>query len=234
MAPGTNPGAVENDSRCDPSLPRILLVGGIGITAFLPSIRDWESRGLPYHVHYAVKSPDDAAFLDRLPADKTTLYASSRGERLNLEKVIPRPAETGGNTDPPARIFSCGPSGMMKECARITSALGYPAHMVHFEDFGGGAGGDLGAPFEVEIEDLDSNRRADLAVPSNRTLLDVLNEAGFDIVFSCRAGGCGACKVKVCGGEVDYRSGALLEKEKGLALQTCVDRGRGKLKLEVI
>ncbi|KAL8366405.1 hypothetical protein RB595_004941 [Gaeumannomyces hyphopodioides] len=234
MAPGANPRAVENDSRCDESLPRILVVGGIGITAFLPSISLWEDMRLPYHVHYAVKSPEEAAFLDRLPASKTTLYASSRGERLDLDKIIPKPEPHGG-PDPPARIFSCGPAGMMKECARVTSALGYPEHMVHFEDFGGGgAGGGLGEAFEVEVEDPDESRRTDLAVPSNKSLLDVLNEAGFDIAFSCKVGGCGACKVKVCHGEVDYKSSALLEKEKGRALQACVDRGRGKLKLELI
>ncbi|KAL8336546.1 hypothetical protein RB601_000390 [Gaeumannomyces tritici] len=236
MAPGGNPRAVENDSRCDESAPRVLVVGGIGITAFLPSIRLWEDKGLPYHVHYAVRSPEEAGFLDRLPAGKTTLYASSRGERLELAKVIPKLDDGRPDAPPAARIFSCGPAGLMAECARVTSALGYPEHMVHFEDFGGGggAGGGLGESFEVEVEDPDLNRRADLAVPSNRTLLEVLNEAGFEVAFSCKAGGCGACKVRVCQGEVEYKSDALLDKDKGHALQACVDRGRGKLKLELI
>lgn len=230
MAPGTNPGAQENDAKCDQGLTRVLIIGGIGITAFLPSIRDWESKDLPYRIHYAVRSPEEAAFLDRLPADKTTLYASSRRERLDIGNVIPKPGR--GNAHQ-ARIFSCGPSRMMQECARITTQLSYPEHMVHFEDFGGGEGGHLGDAFEVEVDEPDTNRHEQLTVPSNKSLLDVLNEVGFDVVFSCKSGACGACKVKVCQGEIDYKSTALLAKEKGVALQSCVDRGRGKLKIEV-
>ncbi|BCS02197.1 uncharacterized protein AKAW2_60461A [Aspergillus luchuensis] len=230
MAPGTNPKAQENDAKCDQSLTCVVIVGGVGITAFLPSIRDWESKGVPYLIYYAVRTPEEAAFLDQLPADKTILYVSSRGKRLDIRSVIPKPGPDNAHQ---ARIFSCGPSRMMQECARITSDLGYPEHMIHFEDFGGSEGGNLGDAFEVEVDEPDTNRHEMLTVPSNKTLLDVLNEAGFDIVYSCKSGACGACKVKVCQGEVDYKSTALLVKEKGIALQSCVDRGVGKLKIEV-
>ncbi|KAI6760381.1 hypothetical protein HG530_009241 [Fusarium avenaceum] len=230
MSPGTNLGAQENDSKADQNLERILIVGGIGITAFLPPIREWESKGLPYHLHYAVQSPEDAPFLDELPNDKTTIYAKSEGQRLNIQQVIPKPSTEDKIF--PARIFSCGPGGMMKECQRITADLGYPEHMVHFEDFGSG-GDNLGDPFEVDVQEPETNRHETVTVPSNKTLLDVLNEAGFDILYSCKSGACGACKVTVCNGEVDYKSTALLAKEKGSALQACVDRGLGKLAVEI-
>lgn len=230
MSPGSNQSAVENDAKCDDDLMRILIVGGIGITAFLPSIRDWERKDLPYHVHYAVRSPEEAAFLSELPQNKTTLYAKSRGERLKTEELIPEP---GPNNTHQARIFSCGPQRMMKACEHRTSQLDYPEHMVHYEDFGSGAGGDLGESFEVEVTEPDANRHETFVVPSNKTLLDVLNDAGFDVLFSCKAGACGACKVTVCEGDIDYKSNALIAKEKGVALQSCVDRGFGKLKLEI-
>lgn len=230
MAPGGNPGAEENDTKCDPSTPRVVIVGGIGITAFLPSIRDWEREGRPYHVHYAVRSPEEAAFLDQIPAGRTTLYASSRGERLVIADIIPNPGPGGA---PQARIFSCGPSRMMREAARVAAESGYPEHMVHYEDFGTGEGGDLGDAFEVEVDEPDTNRHEQLTVPRNKTLLDVLTDAGFDVVYSCKSGACGACKVKVCQGDIAYKSTAILAKEKGAALQTCVDRGIGKLKIEV-
>jgi MOSC domain-containing protein YiiM/ferredoxin-NADP reductase len=230
MSPGTNLGAQENNSKADENLKRILIVGGIGITAFLPSIHEWESKGLPYHLHYAVQSPEETPFLDQLPKHKTTIYAKSEGQRLNIQQVIPKPS-TDDKTFP-ARIFSCGPGGMMKECQRITAELGYPEHMVHFEDFGSG-GDNLGDPFEVDVQEPETNRHETVTVPSNKTLLDVLNEAGFDVLYSCNSGACGACKVTVCKGEVDYKSTALLAKEKGSALQACVDRGLGKLAVEI-
>lgn len=230
MSPGANLKAIENDNSCDGSLERILIVGGIGITAFLPSVRQWESQGLSYHVHYAVRSPDDAAFLGDLPKARTTLYAKSRGERLEINAVIP---EKDANNEFHARVFSCGPPGMIKACEKRTTELGYPEHMVHYEDFGSGAGGDFGDPFEVEVDEPEESRHETLEVPSNKTLLDVLNEAGFDVLYSCKAGGCGACKVTVYDGEVNYHSNCLTEKEKGGALQACVDRGRGRLKIEI-
>ncbi|KAH7408691.1 MOSC domain-containing protein [Phaeosphaeria sp. MPI-PUGE-AT-0046c] len=212
MYPGSNPSAVEHDEQCDAQTPRILVVGGIGITAFLP--------------------PDEAAFLSRLPKDKLTLYAKSQQKRLDIASVIPKPNHDGTF---PARIFSCGPGGMMKECERLTTELEYPEHMVHFEDFGGGAGGDLGEPFEVEVDEPETKRHEKITVPSNKSMLDVLTAAGFDIVYSCKSGACGACKVTVCEGEIDYKSTALTSKQKGKALQTCVDRGTGKevLKIEI-
>ncbi|GKU11564.1 unnamed protein product, partial [Fusarium langsethiae] len=187
MSPGNNLGAKENDTKADKNLERILIVGGIGITAFLPSIREWEAQGLPYHLHYAIQSPEDAPFLDQLPKDQTTTYAKSQGQRLNIAQIIPQP--TAQDKTFPARIFSCGPAGMMKECQRITADLGYPEHMVHFEDFGSG-GDNLGDPFEVDVQEPETNRHETVTVPSNKTLLDVLNEAGFDVLYSCKSGAC--------------------------------------------
>ncbi|SCO34976.1 related to phthalate 4,5-dioxygenase oxygenase reductase subunit [Fusarium fujikuroi] len=230
MSPGSNPGAIENDEKCDESLTRILIVGGIGITAFLPSMRDWESKSLPYYLHYAIRSLEEAAFLDQLPKSKTTLYCRSEGPRLDIRSVIPKPSQDGAYN---ARIFSCGPSSMMKECEKIAKELGYPDHLLHFEDFGNGGGGDLGEPFGVEVDEPDSNRHETVTVPPNKTLLDVLNDAGFDILYSCKSGACGACKVALCEGKVDYKSTSLLDKEKGRALQACVDRGIGRLKIEI-
>ncbi|KAI1051105.1 hypothetical protein LB506_010873 [Fusarium annulatum] len=230
MSPRSNPGAIENDEKCDESLTRILIVGGIGITAFLPSMRDWESKSLPYYLHYAIRSLEEAAFLDQLPKSKTTLYCRSEGPRLDIRSVIPKPSQDGAYN---ARIFSCGPSSMMKECEKIAKELGYPDHLLHFEDFGNGGGGDLGEPFEVEVDEPDSNRHETVTVPPNKTLLDVLNDAGFDILYSCKSGACGACKVALREGKVDYKSTSLLDKEKGRALQACVDRGIGRLKIEI-
>ncbi|RAO73159.1 uncharacterized protein BHQ10_009171 [Talaromyces amestolkiae] len=230
MAPGDNPLAKENYQRCDQGPPHILIVGGIGITAFIRLIEDCEKKGFPWHLHYAVRSQKDAALLNRLAKDKTTLYASEEGKKLDIKAIIPRLDADG---KPKARIFSCGPGRMMKECSRITGEYGYPEHMVHYEDFGSGEGGDFGDPFDVEVYDQDENRHDHLTVPANKSLLDVLTDAGFDVTASCLHGACGACKVTLYQGEVDYKSTCLLSNQKGHALQSCVDRGIGKIKIEI-
>ena len=88
-------------------------------------------------------------------------------------------------------------------------------------------------PLDVEVLDLDENRHENLTVPANKSLLDALVETGFDVTSSCLAGVCGACKVTVCQGNVDYKSTSLLSHQKGHALQSCVDRGVGKIRVEV-
>ncbi|EXK79835.1 hypothetical protein FOQG_15621 [Fusarium oxysporum f. sp. raphani 54005] len=73
----------------------------------------------------------------------------------------------------------------MKESQRITTDVGYPEHMVHLKDFGSG-GDNLGDQFEVDVQESETNRHEIMTVPSNKTLLDVLNKAGFDILYSSK------------------------------------------------
>lgn len=52
------------------------------------------------------------------------------------------------------------------------------------------------------------------------SLLDALDEAGFDMPYSCRGGNCGACEVKLLSGEVEAIQDTVYEPEKGNIL-TC-------------
>lgn len=228
MGPGLDPVAVEHEDRCagDQTIEnRILILGGIGVTAFLPAIRNWEKQGVNYEIHYAVRSMDDAAYKHALPQDKTTFYAKSNGERLNIPDIVPKPATNGSCN---SRIFCCGPSKMMDECQNITKQRGYPDHLLHFESFGNAVGeGELrGDPFEVEVHDTESDRKVLLEVPADRSLLRVLNDAGFDVMSSCQSGGCGMCKVAVCGGEAVYNS-TVNAHERPDVMMSCVDRAKG-------
>ncbi|KAF2165836.1 hypothetical protein M409DRAFT_24123 [Zasmidium cellare ATCC 36951] len=228
MGPGLDPEATEHEDRCmsDQNIEnRIVLIGGIGVTAFLPAIRNWENQGVRYEIHFAVRSMDEAAYKDVLPQAKTTFYAKWSGDRLNLAAIIPRPAADGKHT---TRIFCCGPSKMMAECQALTTKFAYPPHLLHFESFGTvpTAGSILGDPFEVEVHDTESERKVLLDVPADRSLLRVLNDAGFDVMSSCQSGGCGMCKVAVCGGEAVYNS-SVNAHERPDVMMTCVDRAKG-------
>ncbi|EME86233.1 uncharacterized protein MYCFIDRAFT_151247 [Pseudocercospora fijiensis CIRAD86] len=233
MLPGANPRAVRDEKIClekESIKNRIVIIGGIGVTAFLPAIRQWQADHVPFEVHYAVRSPEQAAFLEMLPANQTTVYAQSRGERLDMTKVIAAKAHEGRFD---IKVYCCGPSRLMEACRQHLEEAGYPEHMSHFEDFGGAPGGQLGEGFEVEVHEPDEGRQEMLTVPPEKSLLQVLNEAGFDVMSSCQSGGCGACKVTVCAGEVKHRSTVLTAKEKATNLQACVDRGIGKITIEI-
>ena len=222
MGPGQDLEAAENEKWCQGQRidRHTIIIGGIGVTAFLPVIQIWEREGIPFEVHSAVRSMDQAAYLDRLPANETTVYAKSRGERMNIEDLIPKP---GSNEEHRARIFCCGPSRMMEACRRRTSELLYPEHLLHFESFGT-ASGYLGEPFDVYVEDVEAGRQAKLTVPSDKSLLRVLSDAGFDVMSSCQSGSCSACKITLCSGSVEHKTNTLDEDEKKVAMLSCVDR----------
>lgn len=77
MFPGSNLKAGADDVTCNQSEHvnhRLVIVGGIGITAFLPAIQDWDRQGLSYEVHYAARSMGEAAFVDMLPTSRTAIY----------------------------------------------------------------------------------------------------------------------------------------------------------------
>lgn len=181
MSPGDSIKAREDEEKCieeDFVTKRLIIIGGIGVTAFLPIVAQWETEGTPYEVHCAARSPKQAAYLEHFPTHKTTLYAKSRKERLCLEKAIPEvPAHEPCRT----KIYCCGPFSLMKACQQRANDVGYPAHMTYFESFGGAAGGPRGEPFEADVHDLDSRRSMSLAINSEKTLLQILREAGFDM-----------------------------------------------------
>lgn len=232
MAPGSSPRILENETKSGQHWVenRVVIIGGIGVTAFLPAIDQWESEGLPYDIHYAVRSSQDAAFVDRMLPKHLVLYAKSQKQRLNVDNVIPPPAADGRYT---AMIYSCGPPRLMDAVRKRVASLGYPAHLLHFESFGVGGVGPMGVPFNVRVNDTDTGRTVDLVVSAEKSLLRTLMDAGFDMTYSCEVGGCGACKVALSAGKVCHNGTALSEKEKASYMLSCVDRGTTSIEIEL-
>ncbi|KAL7619430.1 hypothetical protein AAE478_009969 [Parahypoxylon ruwenzoriense] len=199
----------------------LFVLGGIGVTAFMGEIKALENQGAEYEIHYAVRSRNEAAYLDRLPHDKTTIYAKSDGRRLDVAKLIPPPGDCGSYK---TMIYCCGPSSLLAACREMTTRLAYPRSQIHFEEFGGASTG-TGDPFEAEIKSTGKV----LQVPGEKSLLDVLNEAGFEIESSCLVGNCGTCMVEVCKGEVLHQGVALEDEQKESNMLTCVSRGKGRI-----
>jgi ferredoxin len=76
--------------------------------------------------------------------------------------------------------------------------------------------------FEVEL--VASELR--LSVPPDRSVLDVVEEAGVGVLSSCAEGTCGTCETKVLGGVPDHRDSVLTEEERraGDCMMICVSR----------
>ena len=206
----------------------VFVLGGVGVTAFISEIRRLERASASLEVHYAVRSRIEAAYLEHLPAEKTTVYVRNEGRRLDVKSWIPPPSQSPSTpSTPEVMIYCCGPTSLMNACREQCQRLGYPTSHTHFEDFGGATTG-TGAPFEVEIKSTGQV----LGVPRDKSLFQVLNEAGFDIEGSCMVGNCGTCMVDHCGGEIVHHGLALDEEQKKEAMLSCVSRGKGRITVD--
>ena len=54
----------------------------------------------------------------------------------------------------------------------------------------------------------------EFTVPPGRSILQVLQDAGMDIPYSCEQGICGSCETKVLAGEPDHRDAILSDEER--------------------
>lgn len=204
----------------------IFIIGGIGVTAFLPEIRRLWRAGEDIEVHYATRSREDLVYSSCLPpeGEGTFVYVKSQGNRLNIRSIVPSP---GNDDNLETYIYTCGPASLMNESREVTNKLRYPMSQLHFEEFGGATTG-TGDPFEAEIRATGQI----LQVPGGKSLLDVLNDAGFDIESSCMVGNCGTCMVEYCQGKVSHQGLALDNDQKDNTLLSCVSRGKGRIVID--
>ncbi|WP_433372082.1 2Fe-2S iron-sulfur cluster-binding protein [Actinoplanes sp. CA-142083] len=80
-------------------------------------------------------------------------------------------------------------------------------------------------PFEVELV----RSGITLTIPADRSILEVADDAGVPVSFSCAEGTCGSCETPVLEGEVDHRDSLLTEEEQAAqdTMFICVSRSRG-------
>ncbi len=78
--------------------------------------------------------------------------------------------------------------------------------------------------FEVHL----ALRNTTLTVPAEKSILQVLQEAGVEVPFSCSEGICGTCLTRVKEGEPDHWDMYLTPEEqaKGDCIMVCVSRSR--------
>lgn len=81
-----------------------------------------------------------------------------------------------------------------------------------------------GTAFEVEL----ARTGLTLSVAADRSILDVLEQAGVDVLSSCRTGTCGTCEVGVLDGVPEHHDEVLTDAERaaGDVLLVCTARSR--------
>jgi ferredoxin-NADP reductase len=202
----------------------LFIAGGIGITPIMAMVRWCIANDKPWRLIYAARSRQRTAFYEELCA-----LAASRvhfhfddecGEVLDVAQTISSWSE--GET-----IYCCGPAPLMDSVETLTEHL--PAGTVQFEWFTVPESDEPreSSSFTVKLE----RSGIEFEVPEQKSILEVLEEHGFEIPFSCREGLCGTCVTNVCSGEPDHRDYVLSDEERasGKMMTICCSRSKSPL-----
>ena len=194
----------------------LLFAGGIGITPILAMAHELGRQGRPFALHYSARSAQRAAFLEQLGELPARCYFDD-GERLDLAAVLAaEPADT--------QLYVCGPAGFIAHVIEGARALGWDESRLHREYFAAAPveqGGEVA--FEVRIHGTGQV----FEVPADRSITQVLDEAGIIIPVSCEQGICGTCVTRVVDGQVEHRDQFLTEAERREQMTPCCSRARG-------
>jgi ferredoxin-NADP reductase len=199
--------------------PRYVFVaGGIGITPILPMIDAADAAGAEWELHYGGRSRRSMAFLESLEevtGNRVVLHPQDEVGLIDLAAILGTPREG-------TLVYCCGPEPLLAAVEQRCAA--WPEGTLHLERF---APKDVGGPvltgsFEVEL--TVSGRT--LTVPPEKSILQVVEEAGVQVLSSCQEGTCGTCETPVLEGEVDHRDSLLTPAEQAAndTMFICVSR----------
>jgi ferredoxin-NADP reductase len=206
--------------------PRYLFVaGGIGITPMMPMIAAAEAAGADWRLLYGGRTRSSMAFVDELERHGDRVTVCTRDGRANfrasLGSVLSEPAENN-------LVYCCGPEGLLSSVEDACKT--WPDGSLHIERF---SAKELEPPspealqtFEIECQ----RSGLTLTVPPEKSVYQVCEDAGVDVLGSCMEGVCGTCECDVLEGEPDHRDSVLNDAEKARndVMMICVSRSRSE------
>lgn len=198
----------------------LFLAGGIGITPLLAMARRVAAAGAEWSIHYGGRSRAAMAYRETL-ADvargRLTLVPQDESGLIDLAAAL--------DTVPPGTVvYCCGPEPLLSAAEAVCAARGLQLRTERF------------APKNADPDAVDNaftvaiaSTGSEYVVPADRTVVDVLLEAGVDILTSCEEGTCGTCETTVVAGVPDHRDSVLTDEEQsaGDRFLPCVSRCLG-------
>jgi ferredoxin-NADP reductase len=210
--------------------------GGVGITPVLSMARWLAASGCTMDIVFiqCAREASEFLFVDELKG-----YAQIPGFKLHLQPSsgldwngdygrLTAQALEGLTPDLHERqVLCCGPDGFMSHIQALAHALGVPQNRYHQESF------EVDTHHYGEIDESAKLEHYTITFTSDgtkascrgdQTLLDSARDAGVYVPYSCEAGVCGSCKVRVSQGQVTGQNDGGLEDgemEQGWTLACC-------------
>lgn len=200
----------------------VLISGGVGVTPMMSITRYLTDTSWPGEIFFifSCRTPADIIFKDELA------LLEQRNTRLRVAITVSKPERTDWKGHrgritaewlkgivpdlTSRRIHICGPPTMMDTTQALLAELAVPPEQVKTELFGtprpapaaAGTTAKPAAPADGPLVTFSKNNKSS-RVHVDQTILELSEELGIGIQYSCRVGTCGVCKVKMTSGEVD-------------------------------
>jgi ferredoxin-NADP reductase len=217
----------RNNFPLEPSPRYLFIAGGIGITPLLPMIAAADAAGADWSLVYGGRVRASMAFLDELAChgDRVSVRPQDDTGLLDLDGLL-------GTPQPDTRVYCCGPEPLL--AAVEQRCAGWAPGSLHVERFSPKPQGEPARHEAFEVVLAQSELTLD--VPPDRSILDVVEEAGIPVLSSCAEGTCGTCETSVLDGLPDHRDSVLDEEERAAndCMMICVSRScTGRLVLDL-
>lgn len=196
----------------------LLIGGGIGVTPLIAMAHALHAQGVEFTLYYCARQRSTAGFLEDLAQapwkDHVRYFFSAEDNRADFSVLL-------ADYQDGDQLYTCGPGSFMEGVFEAAEANGWPEDALHREYFS--------VPDEPDYENHDFTVRLGkdgrrFAVPAEKTITDVLGEAGIHIDVKCAEGICGVCVTPYTSGEVEHRDFVLGKKDRADKLMTCCSR----------
>lgn len=231
--------------------PAVLIGAGVGVTPLVSMLETIHQQRIqtPTHAFFGFRSGADHLFADSVreivqndefitshicysqptAEDQLGVHYHSRG-RVTLEtlrRVLP-----SNNFD----YFLCGPPRMMQTLAPELLSWGVPEDAIHFEAFGPASvmttrDSDLLKEALGSLVKFSPQQAPVVWDGAHASLLELAEATGVPVGSGCRAGNCGACRVRIVEGQVAAlrKPGVETAEDECLA---CISLPKGPVLLE--